>query len=95
MGGTFANCGAHNPIEAIMLDASVIMGPSRHNFLDIINILSPALTLVQSKREAITALKDLLSSPKKAAALVQKGQDICSEQAAILEELPEYIIEKF
>ncbi len=45
MGGTFANCGAHNPIEAILHGSGVIMGPSRHNFNDIIDLLSPAALL--------------------------------------------------
>lgn len=95
MGGTFANCGSHNPIEPIMLGAAVILGPSRHNFLDVIEILTPALTLVDTKEQALNALEALLASPKDAQRLSTTGKEICDMQAAILEELPEYISDSF
>lgn len=89
VGGSFANIGGHNVLEAAALHKPVIVGPHTHNFTEINQILADrgALRTVQSSDALGDAVLKLLSSRSEREAMGEAGYAAVLTQRGALERI--------
>jgi 3-deoxy-D-manno-octulosonic-acid transferase len=91
IGGTFVPIGGHNPIEAVLLDCAIIMGPHTHKQMEICNVLGPVLSCVSSKMELSSTLINLITNKSLRNDKVSGGRSLVTKQAHIVD----YVIDTF
>lgn len=80
LGGTLVPIGGHNPLEPLILGATVICGPYVHGIATLIDDLKNTLFLSGAKNDGFIHLKNLLQSPTQGQVLVKKAQAIINIQ---------------
>jgi 3-deoxy-D-manno-octulosonic-acid transferase len=80
LGGTLVPIGGHNPLEPLILGASVICGPYVHGITTLIEDLKNTLFLSGAKHDGFIHLKHLLQNPAEGHALTEKAQAIITIQ---------------
>ncbi|MCW8879822.1 MAG: lipid IV(A) 3-deoxy-D-manno-octulosonic acid transferase [Kangiellaceae bacterium] len=103
VGGSLIDNGGHNPLEPIMCDVPVLMGPSYFSFLDIGDELckKSVLFFCQDSGEILRYLKQAFNSPESLLALkksshqvIKENQGACEKLAAIARDLVGFDIER-
>jgi len=83
VGGSMVDAGGHNPIEPAAVGVPVLMGPYRHNFVGVSELLSTAdaLTEVADSTELAHALLRLLNDDSARLAQGERARGLVAEQA--------------
>ena len=87
VGGSFANKGGHNALEAALYSKPIVMGPSTFNNPNICQHLSSqnALRITQSEQELEQAISHWLGHPEKSAEDGEKGLQVLLRNAGSVE----------
>jgi 3-deoxy-D-manno-octulosonic-acid transferase len=87
VGGSFANKGGHNALEAALYSKPIALGPSIFNNPNICQHLSSqnALLITQSEQELTDVLRHWLDHPEKAAKDGEKGLQVLLRNAGSVE----------
>ena len=94
VGGSLADTGGHNPLEAAALGKPVLMGPNCFNFTQVCDQLEQVQGLrVTTKASLLADITELLTNPQlrssmgaAGAALVNKERGALKRHLSILEE---------
>ena len=89
MGGSFADIGGHNPIEAAPCGALIIFGPSRRNFVGICEDFknSNGMIFIDSAEELGPLLQEAFTQPARFDLIAQSGYDWVSQKSNIARDL--------
>ena len=89
MGGSFADIGGHNPIEAAQCGALIIFGPSRRNFVGICEDFknSNGMIFIDSAEELGPLLQEAFTQPARFDLIAQSGYDWVSQKSNIARDL--------
>jgi 3-deoxy-D-manno-octulosonic-acid transferase len=81
VGGSLVNRGGQNMIEAARHGRAILMGPSAHNFLEIVAAFQAGggLVSVQDADELMVKAEQFLSDPARRAALGQRAARVARE----------------
>lgn len=87
VGGSFANKGGHNALEAALYSKPIVMGPSTFNNPNICQHLASknALRIVQSEQELMQVVSYCLSHPVESAKDGEKGLQVLLRNAGSVE----------
>jgi 3-deoxy-D-manno-octulosonic-acid transferase len=87
VGGSFAEIGGHNFLEAVVAKVPVVMGPHLSSIEDIVAqfVDQKALCLVDSKEQFTSTVHQLLSQDEYRDAMVQRASDVHKHNAGALE----------
>jgi 3-deoxy-D-manno-octulosonic-acid transferase len=66
VGGSIANIGGHNVLEAAVFNLPVLVGPNTHNFAEITQLLHDCggSRLVKSADDIIVSMQELIENPQ-------------------------------
>jgi len=95
VGGSLVEKGGHNPLEAAALGVPVVMGPHLFNFQEISQILSEAggLSMCQGADEVVAQIIYLLTHPKEAKAMGERGREVVLQNRGALDRTLQVIAE--
>jgi 3-deoxy-D-manno-octulosonic-acid transferase len=87
VGGSFANKGGHNALEAALYSKPIVMGPSTFNNPNICQHLSSqnALHITQSEKELTEVIGKWLANPKQSSEDGEKGLQVLLRNAGSVE----------
>ncbi len=87
MGGSFGSTGGHNPIEPAQFGATVFFGPSRHNFLTMVDafVADHAMILAGSEQELVEHVIAACKNPDTARHIGLAAKAHVARQAAVLD----------
>lgn len=91
MGGSFGSTGGHNPIEPAQFGATVFFGPSRHNFVTMVDafVADHAMILAGSEQELAEHVIDACKNPDAARNTGFAAKAHVAKQAAVLDAIIE------
>ena len=87
VGGSLADVGGHNLLEAVRGDAAVVMGPHLYNLDDLAQefIAADAMQVVQSAEALTQTLAQLLHNPAERAAMARRARQVLQSNQGALE----------